>query len=717
MPGIERASIGGIQKNSSGRATLRQGSKQGKKAVTSAATSEIDGPQDEDFFQSISNKEKRAMYVKGCVQMFTFFGFLAIFTVTVLSSQSGSQQRLGAHVKRHFSVGGFPLANVRSIDDYWEYVETTFLPAAFANNSQIDEAYAISPKLLPLDLNNRIVGSMRMWQVRVQRREGCAVGNLFSNFRTKCFMPLNDYTQDKEAYGPEIMFGGYVGPKYRYSEEEQGGQLHEGLLGNYPKTGHVEHLTPNETHSRIVIKDMQKHAWIGAATRAVFIDFTVWNQNLNLHCVTRIAGEFSDSGVVESRIRTIVVQPRHMDPMASTGLGDMLAIVGEFLLALFVLFYLAEEFTEFSISYRSYFLDPWNIMDWLNLGCLVAFIIFRVLVWLSAAGIELGAMELMEADHYTPMQAIAERLIMARTINAFNAVFIYAKVVKYIGFMPYIKTLLLTLCVCWKQYLSFLAMFLLIFMGFVIAYTIGFGETIREISTLGATSVYLARSFLGDIDLTGIYLEAPFFGAMLILFFMLGIYFLSINVFFAILLGALDEARSAPKTADFRQEMMAQSIAQAKQWVRDLFSLERKIRWIAPGLWASMYRKERLKRKQEEKQRLLKEKQEAEEKERKIAHNAGLFRDKARTPQADENKSSSSAELDAEDLDKRDILSAVENMAGKLLSKIQGLSFELTTEMRDLQSALAKVESYSRRLSGKLESLYNDQVDLLESQD
>jgi hypothetical protein len=80
-------------------------------------------------------------------------------------------------------------------------------------------------------------------------------------------------------------------------------------------------------------------------------------------------------------------------------------------------------------------------------------------------------------------------------------------------------------------------------------------------------------------------------------------------------------------------------------------------------------------------------------------------------------KSNSSGSLNAEDLDKQDILKSVENMAGKLLSKIQGLSFELTTEMRDLQSALTKMESYTSRLSTKLEDLFNDQVELLESQE
>merc|ERR1719453_2771622 len=234
----------------------------------------------------------------------------------------------------------------------------------------------------------------------------------------------------------------------------------------------------------------------------------------------------------------------------------------------------------------------------------------------------LGARELKDPEHYTPMQSIAERLLLARTINAFNSVLIWTKVVKYVGFMPYVKTLLTTLETCWRQYLSFLFMFLVIFLAFVIAYTVGFGETIRDLSGVGSTSVYLARSFLGDIDLTPVYHEAPFFGAILILFFMLGIYFLMMNVFFAIILSALDEAKDK-KVQDFRQEMLMQSLTQLKSTIRNLFSVEAKIRALVPGLWAVWYKKQRLKRKAEEKKRAAEEARKEEEKKRSIAHQGG----------------------------------------------------------------------------------------------
>merc|ERR1719217_1343017 len=91
------------------------------------------------------------------------------------------------------------------------------------------------------------------------------------------------------------------------------------------------------------------------------------------------------------------------------------------------------------------------------------------------------------------------------------------------------------------------------------------------------------------------------------------------NVFFAIILSAQDEAKDK-KVQDFRQEMLMQSVTQLKQTIKNLFSVEAKIRALVPGLWAHWYKKQRLKRKAEEKKRAAEEARKEEEKKRSLAH-------------------------------------------------------------------------------------------------
>merc|ERR1712098_149610 len=104
----------------------------------------------------------------------------------------------------------------------------------------------------------------------------------------------------------------------------------------------------------------------------------------------------------------------------------------------------------------------------------------------------------------------------------------------------------------------------------------------------------------GDMDFSTVFKSAPIFGSALILVYILFIYFLSLNVFFAILAHSLDETREI-KIQDFRQEMLLESVAEIKQSIRNAFSLEGKLRKYAPGLWAQLYRQQRLKRRAAEK--------------------------------------------------------------------------------------------------------------------
>merc|ERR1719235_434060 len=101
-----------------------------------------------------------------------------------------------------------------------------------------------------------------------------------------------------------------------------------------------------------------------------------------------------------------------------------------------------------------------------------------------------------------------------------------------------------------------------------------------------------------------------------------------------------------------------QSVTQLKQTIQNLFSIEAKIRALVPGLWAVWYKKARLKRKAEEKKRAAEEARKEEEKKRSLAHQ-GMINDD------DKGSAGTSSEADAAaaELDKKDVLSAVEFMA------------------------------------------------------
>jgi len=294
--------------------------------------------------------------------------------------------------------------------------------------------------------------------------------------------------------------------------------------------------------------------------------------------------------------------------------------------------------------------------------------------------------------------------MMGRTLTAMNALLIWGKCMKYISFFPYVKTLVTTLEGCWTTSLSFMVMFSTNFMAFCVAYAVGFGETIQELSSLGSAAIYLCRLFVGDVDLTPVYEEAPAFGAILIMLYVLGVYFLMLYLFFAILATAFQDANTR-KVQDFKEEMLIESVAKVKESLANLVDVESKVRRVAPGLWARIYEKSRMReKKQKEKEREEQERAEEARNEAKAAKHTAKHRlngGKRPLPIGDKKDPAT-----------RTILGNVENMAGRVLSKIQGIQFEITAEMGETQEAIKNLNLAGGVLIRRLQDLHSNQMKL-----
>lgn len=75
------------------------------------------------------------------------------------------------------------------------------------------------------------------------------------------------------------------------TENELGGSSHWGQLATYSGAGNVQNLGSNKSDSTDIINSLYDNLWVRRGTRAVFIDFTVYNANINLFCVIRYVAE------------------------------------------------------------------------------------------------------------------------------------------------------------------------------------------------------------------------------------------------------------------------------------------------------------------------------------------------------------------------------------------------------------------------------------------
>merc|ERR1719301_22601 len=204
-------------------------------------------------------------------------------------------------------------------------------------------------------------------------------------------------------------------------------------------------------------------------------------------------------------------------------------------------------------------------------------------VYVESVGITVGEKELLDRNDYTNLQSFAELIEQAGLINAFNAVLLWAKFFKFSGYVPYVKILIEAIGGSFVLFMSFLAMFVIAFVGFVISYNVGFGDKINEFATFHGACVYLGRSFLGDIDLLPVYRVSPLFGAVLILLFYVMIMMVGMNVFFAILVNALHESKYGDKDRVDDSAVLTQIWEDAKTWFVKKIELEKRLKAWSPA--------------------------------------------------------------------------------------------------------------------------------------
>merc|ERR1719191_2257443 len=518
--------------------------------------------------------------------MMFFVAFLTIFTVVVVSNQSENTSRFVDQVRQKIQDGPVPLHTVTTIPTYWRYLEGTLMPAMYPNTEDTKMAGNETQQLHPLDLSNRLMGGIRMRQIRVVQKEACQVGGLFEQYKTLCYPAYQEQlTESQENFGPKRI--------YKWGEDSAG-SWHTGKLASYSPNGFMQTFTTNRSRTMTEMRALREQGFLDAATRVVMVDFTIWNSNLGLYAVSRVVHEFAPSGAVAGSVRVLVMSERYFTPGGTKTVGEWFAIIGEVAIILFVVFYLGEEFSECSVMKWDYLKDAWNIMDWVNMFLLLYAFGSRMTVLVDSIGLTVGEKELLDRNEYTNLQAFAEQIEQAGLINAFNAVLLWAKFFKFSGYVPYVKILIEAIGGSFVLFMSFLAMFVIAFIGFVISYNVGFGDKIDEFATFHGACIYLGRSFLGDIDLLPVYRVSPIFGAVLILLFYVIIMMVGLNVFFAILTNALHEAKyNKSREQDLEDDVVTATLKEYYDSLVKKMDVENKLKKALPALHKKLYKKKK----------------------------------------------------------------------------------------------------------------------------
>ncbi|XP_064105654.1 uncharacterized protein LOC135215142 [Macrobrachium nipponense] len=360
---------------------------------------------------------------------------------------------------------------VTNADRLWEYLYSGFMTdirAGLLYNG--DPPYSLRGYFN--DWCNRVMGYAIIRQIRI-KENSCRVSDSLQNINTACSSYASLVHEDSTSYckgwvlptnatkdTPDCNI-----PEFKY---ESAAKLEAmpiwGKRDWYGGGGYVIHLKESAGDIMQKFKDLQSSFWIDSKTRAVLIEFSSYNSQVNLFGMSLLMLEFVPGGGINPSYRFEGI--RLLQHHNNFGLFVIACEIG------FVLFVLYFTFKEIRLLYqqkRRYFDSYWSYAE---LSIIVASYIGMLLYALRYFATEraLKIFQKTAGNGYVRMQYAATLNEAYSLVVAFIVFTGTIKFAKLLRFNKRIGVLSATLHQCWDDLSGFLMAFVLCFISFVMMF-------------------------------------------------------------------------------------------------------------------------------------------------------------------------------------------------------------------------------------------------------
>ncbi|KAK6494157.1 polycystin-2-like [Huso huso] len=490
----------------------------------------------------------REKYLKNVLrELITYIIFLVILCILTYGMVSSSMYYYTKVMSQLFL--DTPLSNdektnfktLASMGDFWKFAEGPLLGGlywdAWYNNKTLPENQSF------IYYENLLLGVPRLRQLKV-RNESCAIHEDLRDEIQDCY---NMYSMGNEDTSP---FGLLSGTAWTYAKEEDlNGSHHWGLITTYSGGGYYLDLSRTREKTAAKVKTLKENLWLDRGTRVVFIDFSVYNANINLFCVVRMVVEFpATGGTVTSWQFQTVKLIRYVSNF------DYFVAACEIAFCLFILYYVVEEILEIRIHRLYYFRSLWNCLDILIIVLSLAAIVINIYRTSTVKAVLKYLLENQET--FPNFEQLTSLQIQFNNLAAVIVFFSWVKLFKFINFNKTMSQLSSTMSRCAKDVIGFAIMFFIIFLAYAqLAYLV-FGTQVDDFSTFQACIFTQFRIILGDFDFAKIEEANRILGPIYFTTFVFFIFFILLNMFLAIINDTYSEVK-----ADMAQQKSEMELA------------------------------------------------------------------------------------------------------------------------------------------------------------
>uniref|UniRef100_O35245-5 Isoform 5 of Polycystin-2 n=1 Tax=Mus musculus TaxID=10090 RepID=O35245-5 len=482
--------------------------------------------------ESNANREK---YLKSVLrELVTYLFFLVVLCILTYGMMSSNVYYYTRTLSQLFidtPVSKTEKTNFKtlsSMEDFWKFTEGSFLDGLYwkaqtSNHTQADNRSFIF-------YENLLLGVPRLRQLRV-RNGSCSIPQDLRDEIKECYDVYSVSSEDRAPFGPRN------GTAWMYtSEKELNGSSHWGIIASYSGAGYYLDLSRTREETAAQLAGLRRNFWLDRGTRAAFIDFSVYNANINLFCVVRLLAEFpATGGVVPSWQFQPVKLIRYVTAF------DFFLAACEIIFCFFIIYYVVEEILEIRIHRLSYFRSFWNCLDVVIVVLSVVAMVINIYRMSNAEGL----LQFLEDQNSFPnFEHVAYWQIQFNNISAVMVFLVWIKLFKFINFNRTMSQLSTTMSRCAKDLFGFTIMFSIIFLAYAqLAYLV-FGTQVDDFSTFQECIFTQFRIILGDINFAEIEEANRVLGPLYFTTFVFFMFFILLNMFLAIINDSYSEVKS-----------------------------------------------------------------------------------------------------------------------------------------------------------------------------
>ncbi|XP_045071188.1 LOW QUALITY PROTEIN: polycystic kidney disease protein 1-like 2, partial [Coregonus clupeaformis] len=490
-------------------------------------------PTDIDRMRNNMIKEQKVFAL--IKEILTYMGFMWMLLLVAYGQRDPNAYFLTQHIRQSFSQG---ISDSMSHGNVFTWANTSLLSNLFGEN----------PGFIT-DGNSKLVGNARLRQVRVQKNS-CRIARSMRQSVPDCHAPYSWEVEDMGSYGPGWNRSGSENtsktlrsPWQYQTQARLRAQPIWGSVVLYRGGGFVVDLGPDSQNASSTLQYLFDNTWLDMFTRAVFVEFTVYNANVNLFCIVTLMLETTAVGAFQFRSELQSVRLYQ-----STGGLHIFVMASEVIYFLFILYYMFVQGKLMKQHKWAYFKTKWNLLDLAII--LLSWSALSVFIKRTLLGNRDMEYYHNHKDQFASFHETAIADAVLGYLIAFLVLLATVKLWHLLRLNPKLHMITATLQRAWTDISGFLVVITIMFLAYSIASNLMYGWKLYSYRTLLDSALAMVSLQLGIFNYDEVLDYNPVLGAFLIGSCIIFMTFVVLNLFISVILVAFTQEQMHHKPSE-----------------------------------------------------------------------------------------------------------------------------------------------------------------------